>query len=430
MLTLYTRLFGWLLLSGLLACSSSTTDEPQPTAVDMQWRGAAYGYCPQLMTREVLEQSVTPLPARAMHNTGKIYLWGRYIFINERYEGVHIIDNQDPSHPQALRFLRVPGNVDMAVKDNVLYLDNGPDLVTLDLSNMQAPRVTSRVRNAFRELPTPDLGAVAGPCMVENRPANTVVVGWQYVTIAAPVSSPPLNWDRFMLFNATPATTASVPGGTGKSGSLARFAVLGQTLYTVDDRSLRLFDLNNPATPVTGPQVELIGGVETIFPKDHYLFLGTQRGMYIFDVTTPQTPRQVAYYQHVASCDPVVVDDRYAYVTLRNGRSCGGGANQLQVIDLTDLRQPRLARAYPMTGPQGLGVDGHQLFVCDSDGLKTFDTSQAPLLTVQQHFSVKVTDVIPNGGNLLAIGADGLYQYSYSGTTLRQLSLLAITPQP
>jgi hypothetical protein len=198
----------------------------------------------------------------------------------------------------------------------------------------------------------------------------------------------------------------------------------------VDEQSLRLFSLNTPTTPAPGPKVNLQIGVETIFPKDHYLFLGTQRGMYIFDVSTPQSPRQVSYYQHVVSCDPVVVDDRYAYVTLRNGRFCGGGPNQLQVIDLTDLSKPTLARSYGMTGPQGLGVDDNQLFVCDFDGLKTFDTSKAPLLTQKQHFKVSVTDVIPNGGNLLAIGSDGLYQYSYAGAQLQQLSFLPITPKP
>jgi hypothetical protein len=174
----------------------------------------------------------------------------------------------------------------------------------------------------------------------------------------------------------------------------------------------------------------LIPGVETIFPKDHYLFLGTQRGMYIFDVAQPDAPRQVAYYQHVVSCDPVVVDDKYAYVTLRAGQSCGGGINQLQVIDLSNLSTPRLARAYPMTGPSGLGVDGQKLFVCDKGGLKMFNTTQSPVLTLTQVFPVELFDVIPNNGTLLAIGAGGLYQYSYTGTTLQQLSLLPVTPLP
>jgi hypothetical protein len=226
--------------------------------------------------------------------------------------------------------------------------------------------------------------------------------------------------------NASPTSA----GAAGKGGSLARFAVLGDHLYTVDTNSLRLFSLATPTTPAAGPKLDLAFGVETIFPKDHYLFLGTQRGMYIFDAAQAAAPRQIAYYQHVVACDPVVVDDRYAYVTLRTGQSCGGGVNQLQVVDLSTLSAPRLAKAYPMTGPRGLGVDGHTLFVCDQDGLKVFDTAQSPALTQTQAFPVEVFDVIPNNGTLLAIGAAGLYQYAYTGTTLQPLSLLPITPRP
>ncbi|SHL78837.1 LVIVD repeat-containing protein [Hymenobacter psychrotolerans] len=420
---LFTYLSGLLLLLTLQACSS--TDEPEPTSY-------YDGYAPQLMDRAVLEQSVTTLSARALHNTGKIYLYGRYLFINERYEGVHVIDNQNPALPRIVSFIRIPGNVDIAVKGNLLYADNGPDLVTIDITNPAQAQVQDRVRDAFRELPMPEMAPMPVECMPENRPANTVVVGWKKIQVPYTASPRSTTWwgrnDAPVVFNS--ASPTSAPGTTGKGGSLARFAILGQTLYTVDEQSLRTFSLGNPTQPAPGTRIQLQFGVETIYPKDHYLFLGTQRGMYIFDAATPQTPRQVAYYQHVVSCDPVVVDNRYAYVTLRSGRSCGGGVNQLQVIDLTNLSQPRLAQTYPMLGPQGLGVDGNQLFVCDIDGLKVFDTSQAPVLTQKQFFPIQVVDVIPDNGTLLAIGAAGLYQYSYTGATLQQLSLLPITPQP
>jgi hypothetical protein len=389
------------------------------------------------MSRSTLEESVAALPARAMHNTGKIYVLGNYIFINERYEGIHIIDNQNPKKPRPISFLRVPGNVDMAVKGRLLYVDNGPDLVTIDISNPQAAHVTSRVRDAFPELPIPTDFGLNVACTSEKRPANTLIVGWQKIEKPTSPNAPSMDWARsgnvFMLNSATSYSAPASGDAAGKAGSLARFAVLGQTLYTVDMQSLRLFDLLDPANPVSVGKVPLSFGVETIYPKDHYLFLGTQRGMYIFDVATPQAPKQLSYFQHFFSCDPVVVDDRYAYVTLRNGSSCRLGGtiniNELQVIDLTNLKQPRLAATYPMSGPQGLGVDGNLLFICDADGLKTFDTSKVPVLTQKQKFSVDVVDVIPNNGTLLAIGAEGLYQYSYSGNKLEKLSLLSIKPE-
>jgi hypothetical protein len=413
------------LLLTLFSCAR--TDEPQPD------NNTYDAFTPRLVSRAVLEESVRALPPQALHATGKIYLQGHYLFINEPYEGIHVIDNSNPALPRPVSFLRIPGNVDLAMKGSLLYADNGPDLLTIDVSNPEAAVVRSRVRDAFRELPMPEVGPLAPSATPDKRPANTVVVGWKKIKVAYPEGSGWgwRMWDQSLRFaNTSSMSPGPGAGAAGKGGSLARFAVLGEHLYTVDISSLRLFSLANPTTPVAGPKLDLIFGVETIFPKDHYLFLGTQRGMYIFDVAQPAAPRQVAYYQHVVSCDPVVVDDKYAYVTLRAGQSCGGGVNQLQVIDLSNLSTPRLARAYPMNGPSGLGVDGQKLFVCDKGGLKMFNTTQSPVLTLTQVFPVELFDVIPNNGTLLAIGAGGLYQYSYTGTTLQQLSLLPVTPLP
>lgn len=225
---------------------------------------------------------------------------------------------------------------------------------------------------------------------------------------------------------ASPAS-ADQAAGDGKGGSLARFTVLNNTLYVVDNQSLRLFDLATPSAPARGQVIPLNLGIETIYPRAPYLFLGTQRGMYIFDASMPAQPQQVAYYEHVMSCDPVVVDERFAYVTLRDGRTCGGGPNQLQVIDLTNLRAPRLAQTYPMQHPMGLGVDSTLLFVCDKDKLKVFGTKNAPTLQTLQTFDVNVSDVIPHRGQLLAIGPDGLHQYRYRNGVLTPLSVLPIT---
>lgn len=424
---LLPRSASWALLLGLLAMLGCSRQAPQPDDSYLVYAS----YRPLLMTRPTLENSVAALPPQALHNTGKIYLRGTYVFINEKYEGIHVIDNRDPAHPRPVSFLRIPGNVDMAVRGNLLYADNGPDLVTVDISDPARAKLTSRVRDAFRELPMPEAGPLEEACQPGKRPANTVVIGWRKLAPGEAVptrSTYPRGGPMFFSGGLATSSSTAAASPAGKGGSLARFAVLSQALYTVDERSLRLFDLQNPAVPVAGPTLSVGFGIETIFPQDHYLFLGTQSGMYIYDVAVPTAPQQVSFYSHTRSCDPVVVDGRYAYVTLRTGNTCGGGtANVLDVIDLTNLSQPRLARSYPMAGPQGLGVENNRLYVCD-EGLKSFDTSWAPELKQLQHFSANVTDVIPNGDYLLAIGPGGLYQYHLAGATLQQVSMLAITP--
>ncbi|RSK32444.1 LVIVD repeat-containing protein [Hymenobacter metallilatus] len=168
------KLYPFLVSSGLLLSLSSCWRLVDPIAPV-----ALPEYKPLLMARTQLEQAVAVLPPRDMHNTGKIYLRDPYIFINEQYEGIHIINNQDPEHPQPVAFLRIPGNVDVAMKGTLLYADSGSDLLTFDMSNAQAARLLNRVREAVPELPMPESGIVPTEYQPQNRPADAVVIGWQ-----------------------------------------------------------------------------------------------------------------------------------------------------------------------------------------------------------------------------------------------------------
>ncbi|GAA3951690.1 hypothetical protein [Hymenobacter algoricola] len=165
---LYYLLLGGLLLS-LSGCPMVDPFEPDPLPK----------YKPLLMARSQLEQAVAALPPQVLRNTGKIYLRDPYIYINEQYEGVHIIDNHDPTHPEAVAFLRIPGNVDVAMQGNLLYADSGPDLLTFDVSDARHVRLLHRVRDAVPELPMPQLGSIPQEYQSPNRPADAVVVGWQ-----------------------------------------------------------------------------------------------------------------------------------------------------------------------------------------------------------------------------------------------------------
>jgi len=133
-----------------------------------------YGvYMPVFMSRETLEHSVRYLAGgQAMVQTGKIYYRDSYIYVNERYKGVHIINNTNPAHPVHEGFILAPGCIDMAVKGNILYLDNAVDLVSFDLESRQ---VTHRIRDVFPEpLPPDDFSYYRF-----NRPQGYILVEWK-----------------------------------------------------------------------------------------------------------------------------------------------------------------------------------------------------------------------------------------------------------
>lgn len=218
--------------------------------------------------------------------------------------------------------------------------------------------------------------------------------------------------------------------GSGTGGSMARFTIKGNYLYTVDTRTLKTFDIANPESGMTLKSTWTGGWgnvIETIFPYGDKLFLGTTAGMYIVDITQPANPSYYSYYQHIVSCDPVVVQGNYAYVTLHTENNawgwCNRGVSELQVIDISDLKNPVKVKSYPMSQPYGLGIDGNLLFVCDA-GLKVFNLKTPVILEQINHFTNpgKTYDVIPYNDVLILIGENGLRQYSYENDAVTLLS--------
>jgi len=131
----------------------------------------------------------------------------------------------------------------------------------------------------------------------------------------------------------------------------------------------------------------------------------------------------------VWGCDPVVVENDIAYVTVHSDNLCGQNANDLMIIDVSDVRRPRVLVTYAMTKPKGLAIDNGTLFVCD-DGLKIFNAANPQTLMANRlaHYSgMEGYDVIAFDNILMMIADDGLYQYDYSDLTrIRQISRLPI----
>ena len=215
----------------------------------------------------------------------------------------------------------------------------------------------------------------------------------------------------------------SFGGSSSKGGSTARFAIKGNILFVVDDQRLNVFDISNKNNAVLLSDREVGWGIETIFPYGDWLLLGMQSGVLIFDISTPASPQFISEYAHIVSCDPVVTDGKYAYLTLRTGTTCGQPVNELQILDLSDITNPVRINTYQMVNPKGLAIVGSTLYVCD-DGIKILDVSNRQNIKLLEHIQdIPANDVIFHRNQLLVTADNGFYQFDASD--LVQLSYYA-----
>ncbi len=208
---------------------------------------------------------------------------------------------------------------------------------------------------------------------------------------------------------------SAVMPAIGVGGSMARFAISENTLYIVSNKDLHVFDITNGSVPVKKTVKNMDFGIETIFPYQNHLFIGANNGLYIYDNSNPLNPVLLTRYNHVLSCDPVVVQGDYAYVTLRGGSTCRSwnGPSSLDIIDIKNPSAPVLKSSFNLKEPYGLGVVGKKLFVCEGDnGLTLLNIAKPDSVYVLKRFTdIAAYDVIPIGNRLIVTGKQGLYQY-------------------
>jgi hypothetical protein len=398
---------------------------------------------PVYLSYETLRSSVRPAGARELVNPGKIYFKDSYILIVEYQQGVHLIDISSPSQPQNKVFIEVPGCTDIAVKDHSLYVDSYVDLVVIDLSNPAAPQESGRLTSVLpytlplpenKELPYSDIDEKKG-----------VVIDWEvkrekrklemeterrYYTYY-PDKTAYLH-NGLSSFATTASSSTAAASSFGKSGSMARFGLYDDYLYIADNSQLYLINVYDTDEPFLSGKYGA-GSVETLFIYDGHLFFGTPTGMIVYSLEVPSAPQHKGNFWHVNSCDPVVIQDGYAYITLRGGTDCSNSTtNRLDVVECSDdYTEYTLVDSHTLTEPYGLGIDNNILFICDGKaGLKVYDVTEKR--NIYKHLvasfpEIQTYDVIPVNGYLFMIGNDGFYLYDYSDIqNIRQIGHIPV----
>ncbi|MCH5717542.1 LVIVD repeat-containing protein [Niabella hibiscisoli] len=206
-------------------------------------------YTPVMKTLgEVRSEAKLSMPI-PLKNPSKIYVKGNYLLISETWKGIHIIDNTNPSNPKNVGFIKVPGNVDMATKNNALYADMNRELWTIDITNPANPSIKNIIENVFPWYPGAQPTPLNAKIIVDYTVKDTLIeLSGDVVREKA----------QFMFFDATgnavfsnaaigAAGAAGAVYGTG--GSMARFAALKERLFTVDGSGMSVFNITADMKP-------------------------------------------------------------------------------------------------------------------------------------------------------------------------------------
>jgi hypothetical protein len=357
-----------------------------------------------------------------LSTVGKICFYKGYLYISDPGKGIHIINNTDPASPQIIGYIELAGNYDLTIRNDLLYADAWIDLVWFDVSNPSQPTLKGRIENLFPNAypAVPNEYNYDYEMCRAGIEKGQIVVGWELKERKQRIYST----NDGAVLQSSPNTTSNAT-----TGSMSRFGLYDKYLYAVINNQMSIIDISDGASPGSIKSFYVGNNVETIFPYEDNLFMGTPTGLLIYSVENPLQPAMRSQISHVYGCDPVVVENDLAYVTIHSGNLCGQTANELIIIDVSNIDEPVQIVSYTMHNPKGLGIDNGILFLCD-EGLKIFKGIEPQTLMsnlVKHYTGMDGYDVIPYDNTLMMISDKGLYQYDYSDlNNIRELSVIPV----
>jgi len=90
---------------------------------------------------------------RTFGTLGKIVTNGSFIYLNERFEGIHVVDNSDPKNPQRVAFWCILGNSEFTIEDNYLYADNSKDMLVINISDPFDIKLENKIKDIYTQVP-------------------------------------------------------------------------------------------------------------------------------------------------------------------------------------------------------------------------------------------------------------------------------------
>lgn len=308
-------------------------------------------------------------------NAQSMYLYGTNLYVSDEISGINIYD---VSWGAPVHWTTVPieGNTGVAVRDSVIYANSWYSILAIRVHADGSWDTAAVIRQDpyCCYMPVDDI-------YYEHR-------GWGCTSVDY----------------ATADGGAQPVSGTGSS--YAVFGVIDTFLYYASEYDVVTMSIADPDSPVVLTETYVGWDLETLFPTERFLFIGGRNGMYIMDRGNAANPRLIGSFQHAYACDPVVVADTIAYVTLRGGNNCGSTNDAFLSVSLGDPTYPYLLDQGTPRTPYGLSVNDTLAYIAKGyNGFCLYSIADPRNLTLLAQWPTPNTrDFIWDGNRLYLMG--------------------------
>ncbi len=125
-----------------------------------------------------------------------------------------------------------------------------------------------------------------------------------------------------------------VPTGGAGIGPCMDVVREGQLLYALQDRSLIVLSLEDPARPSVVGKLADVGNLRQIVVRGQTAFITAREdGLFMVDVSEPARPQVIARHDTVEFATGIDVEDGFAFIACR--------VFGVEIVDVSDARNPR-----------------------------------------------------------------------------------------
>jgi hypothetical protein len=374
----------------------------------------------------------TPLSSspRAIEKAGKIFIDEDVLLIGEKLKGIHVFDNTNAFSPVNIGFINLPFAEEFYVLNRTIYAVSHYDFVKIDISSLSNPTLIHRLEFAF------------GAPIKNNK--NETLLGFNFIQTTESFEldskeAQELEKTNYLYYDYTNQLIpqSNVPSsfagnGTEIKGTLNKIAIHQDYVYVIGND--RVYTFQDSPTNLTATTTVTVGSnLETIYPQNNNLFIGTRFSMIVMSISNPSMPSYISEYNHPTSCDPVLPYGNVAYLTLRTGdfSGCSGDVNSISILNISNVSNPIKIDEFPLTSPYGMTLINNNLFVGEGEnGITIFDAANpSSLVQLTHNSSIKAYDIIKHPTLIdvvLTTGSNGLTQYKidYNNLNFQLLSTI------